>query len=106
MLRRMRSTRRRSTSAKQAGRGQPELDPAAPALGQLLGVVGRAADQIADVDQLGVQGGRPGVVPADLEQVDEQLSNRSSWLCSSSADRPAGRFELAPGTRTAGRRPS
>ncbi len=49
--------------------GQAELDPAAAALGQLLGVIGRPPGEVADVDGVGVQGGGVRVVPADLQQV-------------------------------------
>ena len=80
-----------------AGRGQPELDPAAPALGQLLGVIGRTADQVAHVDEVGVQGGRPGVVPADLEQVDQQLLEPLQLALQQLGGPAAGRVELGPG---------
>ena len=52
--------------------GQPEIDPGAAPRGELLGVGRGPPDQVADVRRLGVQGGRVGVVPADLQQVGEQ----------------------------------
>ena len=52
--------------------GQPEVDPGAAPRGQLLGVGRGPPDQVAHVGRLGVQGGRVGVVPADLQQVAEQ----------------------------------
>ena len=80
-----------------SGRGQPELDPAAPALGQLLRVIGRAPDQVAHVRELGVQRGCPRVVPADLQQVDEQ-GLESLELALQQFHRPAaGRVEVGPG---------
>ena len=52
--------------------GQPELDPRAAPLGQLLGVVGGAAGDVTDVHRVRIQRGRVGVVPADLQQVLQQ----------------------------------
>jgi hypothetical protein len=51
---------------------QPELDSRSSPLGELLSDVSRAAHEITDIDELGVKGGGLGVVPADLQQVDEQ----------------------------------
>ena len=86
--------------------GQPELDPGAAPLGQLLGHVGRLPDDVAHVDRLGVQGGRVGVVPADLQQVGEQRLEPLQ-LALQQLGRPGRRGDPArPWPRTARRRRS
>ena len=56
-----------------AGPVRGDRDGAAPAVGDGLGRLHRPGDRGAQVDELGVEGRRTGVEPADLEQVGEQL---------------------------------
>ena len=80
-----------------SGRRQPELDPAVPALGQLLRVIGRTPHQIAHVNEVGFQRGRSRVVPADLQEVDQQRLEPLQ-LALQQLDGPgAGGFQIPPG---------
>jgi hypothetical protein len=79
----MRSTRRRSTSAKHPVAG---------------GGGGREpSHQIAYVDEVGFQRGRSGVVPADLEQVDQERLEPLQLALQQLDGPAAGRGEFLPG---------
>ena len=96
-LRRIRSTRRRSTSATHGLGWQPEVDPGAPAGGQLLGIGRRPPHQVADIRRLGVQGRHVGVVAADLQQVREQRLEPLELALQQFRAAPGGRIEMVLG---------
>ena len=71
-LRRIRSTRRASTSAMTSSSGRSTTSSHSCRSASDVHAGDHAGDQRAEVGRLGVEDGGPGVVPADLQQVGEQ----------------------------------
>ena len=76
---------------------KPEFDPRPPPRSQLLRVRRRPPDQVAHIRRLSVQGRHVGVVPADLQQVRQELLEPFKLALQQLGRTRSGRIELVLG---------